>query len=457
MVFFAVLFVGMIAYLIYFQVAKSEEVANNSYNSRLEDAEEDVTRGTIYSSDLQKLAYTETDEDGNETRVYPFGNVFAQVVGYTKHGKAGIEKLCDYYLLSTSSGIFEQLAHEFYGTKDVGGNVITTLNTSLQQAAYDALGDDDGAVVIIEPDTGKILAMVSKPDYDPNEINDIWDDIVSDDDNTSLLNRATQGLYTPGSIFKIFTTIAYVRQSDDYESFSFYCDGSETFSSGTINCFNKTSHGTEDLKASFAYSCNGAFATIGTLLDIDGYIDTCEDLLFNSELPIDLDYSKSKFNLTSDSSTFDVTQTAIGQGTTLVTPIHMAMIAAAVANDGVLMKPYLVTEIEDYTGTTMEKYSPEEYERLFDESEAALLQEYMSAVTEYGTAKALGTSSSYSAAGKTGTAQLDDDDNINSWFVGYASDDDGREIAICVVLENVAQGSSSASSAAGEIFDAYFD
>lgn len=446
----------MIIYLAYFQIYERDDVVNNSYNARIASQSEYVRRGTIYSDDMQELAYTATDDDGNETRVYPFGEIFAQIVGYTTHGKAGIEKLCEYDLLSSNSNALEKIFHEFYGTKDIGDNVVTTLNVSLQQTAYDALGDNDGAVVVMEPSTGKILAMVSKPDFDPNEIDDIWNDIISDDDNTSLLNRATQGLYTPGSIFKIFTTLEYMRENGNYSDFSYSCGGSVTFSSGTINCFNKTKHGSVNLESSFAYSCNGAFATIGSQLNLTDYSELCEDLLFNSKLPLDLEYNKSRFNLTEDSTLFDVTQTAIGQGTTLVTPIHMAMVVSAIANDGVLMTPYVVDRIENYSGDVKEENSPSKYGNLMSASEAAQLQQYMEAVTDYGTAKTLGTSSKYSAAGKTGTAQLDNDDNINSWFVGYSTDREST-IAICVVIENVPQGSSSATQITKEIFDKYWE
>lgn len=446
----------MIIYLVYFQIYVSDDAINNSYNKRIASYAESVRRGTIYAAGMEELAVTETDSDGNETRVYPYKDVFSQIIGYTTHGKAGIEKMCDYYLLSSNSNALEKALHEFYGTKDIGDNVITTLDVDLQQAAYDSLGDDDGSVVVIEPSTGKILAMVSKPDYDPNEIDDIWDDLVSEEsDDTSLLNRATQGLYTPGSIFKIFTTLEYIQENSNYNDFSFSCSGTVTFSIGSINCFNKTKHGNENLENSFAYSCNGAFSTIGTQLDLTAFQKLCNNLLFNSELPISLEYNKSQFNLTEDSSTFDITQTSIGQGTTLVTPIHMAMIVSAIANDGTLMSPYVIERIENYTGDVKEQYSPVKYKKLMSTDEAKQLQEYMEAVTDYGTAKTLGTSSRYSAAGKTGTAQLDDNDRINSWFVGYADNGD-KEIAICVVIENVEQGSSSATEVTKNIFDSYF-
>ena len=149
-------------------------------------------------------------DDGTETRNYPYGSVFAHVIGYsdTELGKTGLESVENFELLTSNAFFVEKIQNEFRGEKNIGDTVVTTLDADLQQAAYDALGDNKGAVIVMEADTGKILAMVSKPTFDPNEIRSDWESLNSDEENSPLLNRATNGSYAPGSSFKVVTTLA---------------------------------------------------------------------------------------------------------------------------------------------------------------------------------------------------------------------------------------------------------
>ena len=191
---------------------------------------------------------------------------------------------------------------------------MTTLDADLQQAASDALGNFKGAVIVMEADTGKILAMVSKPDFDPNQIAANWETLNTDETNSPLLNRATSGSYAPGSVFKIVTTLAYMRQYSNYSDYSYDCAGSITVDNTTIPCAGGNVHGHEDLRSSFANSCNSSFANLGLQLDIEGYRDTAEDLLFNSQLPSVLDYTKGSFVLDEESPTSEIMMTAMGAG-----------------------------------------------------------------------------------------------------------------------------------------------
>ena len=292
------LFTLMIGYFVYFEAVLSEDVINNPYNARQEAFAEKVIRGSILAEDGTVLAETKVAEDGTETRVYPYAERFAHVVGYSSRGRTGIENLANFSLLTSDISTVEQIQNDIREQKDQGNNVVTTLNVELQEAAYSALGNSRGAVVVLEAETGKLLAMVSKPDFDPGSINEDWDRLTAEDDTDSALyNRAAQGLYPPGSTFKIVTLLEYMRENPDYEDFSFRCSGSLTEGNYTIRCYGGTSHGQEDLKTAFAKSCNSAFASIGLSLDETSFADTCESLLFNSDLPFDLTYSKSSFPL----------------------------------------------------------------------------------------------------------------------------------------------------------------
>lgn len=189
----------MMGYFAYFQFVKSEDFINSPYNKRQDLFARKVTRGEIISADGRILAETITDTDGTETRYYPYANMFAHVVGFSTNGKSGLESIANFNLLRSHTMTLEKVVNELQGEKNIGDNVVTTLNYDLQDTAYEALGKYDGAIVVMEPSTGKILAMVSKPDYDPNNIAEDWDELTAEDSESSvLLNRATQGLYPPG-------------------------------------------------------------------------------------------------------------------------------------------------------------------------------------------------------------------------------------------------------------------
>jgi peptidoglycan glycosyltransferase len=454
---FFFLFLAMIAYYVYFQVVKSEDFINSPYNSLQDLFSDHVVRGEIISSDGYVLAKTETDDNGNESRVYPYGNRFAHVVGYATNGKMGLENQTNFSLLRSHAFFLEQIVNDIKGEKNIGDNVVTTVNCELQNAAYDALGSYDGAVIVMEPSTGKILAMVSKPDFDPNTISANWDEITSGTSSV-LVNRATQGQYAPGSVFKIFTALEYYRENPfSYEAYSFRCDGSITYEGQTIRCAGNQKHGEEDLKSSFANSCNSSFVNIGLSLDRDTFEELCDSMLFNQNLPISFESCTSKIAISDDMTDSLMMETAIGQGNTLVSPLHMVLISSAVCNDGVLMMPYLVDHTENYNGIEVKSNSPKEYKTLLGSDEASFLQEYMQAVVEDGTAEKL-NGASYDAYGKTGTAQVSDSTSqTNSWFTGYAHRDGCEDIAIAVILENCDTSKTSATSAAKKVFDAYFD
>jgi len=451
---FILLFFALIAHYVNFQINESEDFINNDYNGREELFAERVIRGEIHSADGEVLATTIVD-NGNEARFYPYDYLFSHVVGYSVNGKSGIEKIANFNLLRSHVSMDEKVETELGAVKYIGDNVITTLNYKLQEAAYSALSFYEGAVVVLEPSTGKILAMVSKPDYNPNNVEEDWEYLIAEDNtSTVLLNRATQGLYPPGSTFKTVTTLAYLEQFG--ENFNYSCRGKLTAEDTVIHCINNKQHGSVDLEEAFADSCNSAYANMGLELDNSEFEDVCEKLLFNTELPIKLAHSKSSFNLTDASPEADVVQAAIGQGTTLVTPFHMALITSAIANDGMLMTPYVIDRVENYQGEVVAQYSPIKYSQVMSVSHAKILQEYMKAVVDHGTGTKL-KSSKYEAAGKTGSAEFSSRaEHCHSWFIGYASGEGKNDIAVAVLVEEAGTGASVAVPMAKEIFNTYF-
>lgn len=455
------IFIGLFAlvagYFSYYLLFKSRDIINSSYNRREEILSDRVIRGKILASDYSVLAETLVDEEGNETREYPYGELFVHVVGRSQKGLSGLEESENIRLLTSNVNSFDNMYHDLIGEKNLGDNIITTLDVRLQQIAYDALGDYRGAVVVMEPSTGRILAMVSKPSYDPNDINEIWEELVADEKMKSpLLNRATQGLYPPGSTFKLLTTLAYTRENMDYGDYEYDCNGSTEEEGMVIHCYNSKAHGEVDLKKSFAKSCNTSYATIGKELDITGFRDLCEDFLFNKPLPVNMASSISSFELrVGSSSVKEAMQTAIGQGRTLITPLHNALIAATVANGGNMMKPYIVDRIENADKATVKSYHPQSYAKPISILEADYLTELMRGVVKGGTAKDL-EGLGIEAAGKTGSADQDGGKPAHAWFIGFAPASEPK-IVVSIVVESVGSGSEYAVPIARKIFDAYFN
>jgi len=453
------LFLLMIGYEGYFLAVKREDVINNTYNARLDSFSDRVVRGKIRGNDGTVLAETLTGEDGQEIRNYPFGDLFAHVVGYSSRGKTGLEALGNFYMLTSHINLAEQAIRELSGEKNPGDDIYTTLDVGLQKTASDALGDRRGAVVVMEPDTGKVLAMVSKPGYNPNTIYNDWDNLVAEDNGEArLLNRATQGLYPPGSIFKITALLEYIREHpDNYGEFQFDCGGVWKQGDYKIQCYHQIAHGSQTLTEAFANSCNGAFASLGLNLDKERLAKTAEELLYNQELPLAIAYSKSSFDRKGDGSGDDTwlrLQTAIGQGKTQITPMHSAMITAAIANGGILMKPYLIEHVEHVGGETVKQFMPQAYGSLMTAEESAILTDMMEAVVTVGTGSALRTDA-YTVAGKTGSAEFETGKETHAWFTGFAPAEDPK-VVVSVIVEEGGSGGKTAGPVARAVFDAYF-
>ena len=384
-VIFFLMFGVMSAFLVWFNMSNQSEFFNNSYNSRQELMAEQNIRGTIFSSDGEKLAYTITQEDGTEKRIYPFNEIFCHVIGYASHGKSGVEAIANYELSHSSVDLNDKLSNSVSGEKHPADNVFTTFDAGLQQIADKALGVYQGAIVVTEVKTGRVLAMVSKPGFNPNEVDTLLKQLTEDEESSVLLNRATQGLYPPGSIFKVVTTLEYLREhKNDLSTYSYQCSGSFKLDNIKISCFNHKAHGYETYEDSVTNSCNSSFANIGVGLDLDAFAKTLDDLLFGKELPIDLPSSISSFDLVGDGTKEAIIQSSFGQGRTIVTPLQMNLITCAIANDGMLMRPRIIDGIKSAAGALIKKYEPTEYKRLMTSEESQILTDLMIQVVEVG-------------------------------------------------------------------------
>lgn len=448
-------FAGLIGYMVKYALYDAADNINSPYNKRTATISERVMRGSIKSANDKILAESKKEDDGEERREYPYEEMFAHVVGYTGHGKAGLESAFNYDLLTSHEDLMSQLKNGVSQKKNTGDTLITTLDTRLQKAAYEALDDRKGAVVAIEPKTGKVRAMVSKPDFDPNELDDIWEEINADEDNSCLVNRCTQGLYPPGSTYKLLTALEYMEEHPaSYGDFSYKCTGETIVNSVRIQCYEGEEHGKVDMEKAFTESCNTAFVTLGSTFHLKKFASLNQRCLFDRKIPFDLAVKKSRFDLDERSEASEVPQTVIGQGNTLMTPFHNALIMCAAANDGVLMRPYLVEKMESVDGVSVKEFAPEEYKTLMEKKDAKKLRTMLEHVVTEGTGYALQTDL-YTAAGKTGTAE-NEGERSHSWFVGYSNVED-PDLVVCVIVENSGAGSKYAAPVAKKVFDSYYN
>ena len=450
-----------VGYMGYFVLTAPNDtrITENSYNlARVNAKSETITRGDIVSSDRVVLATTIQNEDGEELRYYPFDNLFAHVVGYAGKSSSGIENEANTFLLTSTQTLSEQISSDLNNKKAVGDTVMTTIDSNLQFAAYQAMGDWQGAVVVMEADTGRVLAMVSKPDYNPNDMDTIWNSLSYLDSSESfLVNRATQGQYPPGSTFKLITALAYMREHpDDFENFTYECAGALTYEGTTINCSENHVHGLVNIRTGLQQSCNGAFAAMGITLENQTLMDVCDSLLFNSQLPIGLRYKQSSFNITENSTAQERMQVSIGQGATVMSPLHSVMITSAIANGGTMMSPYFIDRVVAENGTVVEEFEPEALSRVMTSEEAAWLEDAMLSVVSEGTAY-MAASDAYYSERKTGSAQYSSSlEKLHAWYTGYAWKDGESKIAVSVILEGAGSGGLNAAPVAKAVFDAWF-
>lgn len=442
---YVVMFLCLVISLFLISVNSSQ--ITSSYNPRIRKDDNTVMRGDIKDYNGNILGKT-VKKDGGFKREYTFDREFAHVLGYADMGKSAVELKYNFELGKVRFELIERIKQFLYNTDLKGNNLTLTLDQQIQKKAYDLLGNRKGAIMAIEPSTGKILAMVSYPNFNSNTIVEDWENLNSDSENSPLLNRASQGLYPPGSVFKIVTTATMIENIETWQDFKYECLSEETFGDKTIRCYESKKHGNVDLKQAFAVSCNTTFAKIGELLGADKLKSTAERLGFNKDTKYPLEYNKSIFSLSNNSTESELVQTAIGQGKTLVTPFEMARITSAIANGGILMQPYILDHIEDNRGNTIKKYMPQKESQLFSYEVSKQLVDMMVEVVNSGTAKSAKIDNVL-VAGKTGTAEVDNK-APHSWFTGFAPADK-PQVAVVVIVENSGEGGMIATPIAKEL------
>lgn len=424
----SVMFLSLICYLTYIEIFQRDELVSNSYNQRQWDSELGTQRGNILDSKGVILAETQ-----DTVRVYPYKGMYSHIIGYNSrtYGRINLERTYNDELLgrNTLSNLIGTSVNEY------GYDLMLTIDHSIQSYAYQALGNNNGSVIAINPKTGGIIAMVSKPDFDPNDekLIEKWNDLV-DDANSPFLPRATSGLYAPGSTFKLLTALLAVENK--LGDMTFEDEGTVEIGGNTFENQKEKAYGTIDLSRGFAVSSNVVFCTLGAKLGGDKLADVAERFGFNKKFDFDIPYQQSSFplDITDDAKEASL---AIGQGDILATPLQMAMLTCGIANEGVIMKPHLVGSVLNIEGEVIVETKPS---KLYTAANAVYTDDVVAMMVE--TVKN-GTGSNASiwgidVAGKTGTAENEktvlSDEDEHTWFVGFAPAYD-PEIAVVVMME----------------------
>jgi peptidoglycan glycosyltransferase len=436
----------------YLQVVRADALHHDSHNPRLIAEEYSRERGPILVGGHPVARSVETNDRLKYLRKYTDGKLFAPATGFYSivYGASGIEQEENSVLAGTDDSLFVRRVIDLLtGTPPKGGSVALTINAAAQKAAYDGLLrlHARGAVVAVDPSTGAILAMVSTPSYDPNDLSSHDPstirknyDRLSSLPSRPMLNRSIRQTYPPGSTFKLVTSAAALESGK-------YTPDSPIDNSSRLPLPQSTAvlpnenggpctSGQPTLTVALQNSCNVAFAKLGLELGDDALRAQAQKFGFDQAFEVPMRTVASRFPENPDLP--QTALSAIGQYDVRATPLQMALVAAAIANRGVLMKPYLVQEIRDPKLSILERTKPQAFGTAVSPQTAASLTEMMIKVVNEGTGTN-GQIPGVQVAGKTGTAQQGGGRTPHAWFVSFAPADNDPKVAVAVIVEDGAK------------------
>lgn len=459
MIFISILFAVLIANLTMLMVVNADTYKNLPTNNHTIQKQATRERGTIYTADGTVLAQSTPNGDGTYTRVYPAGPLAAHVVGYSssKYGTAGIEKAANDELTGTNSySSWTDVINDFAGVQQSGNDVRLTINSSVQKAAQEALDGYKGACVVLDPETGAVLALASSPTYDASDYDSILSGSSSSD---AMYNRATQALYAPGSTFKMVTLATALQNDIASEKTSYSAPSSMDIGNAPVTNYHSTGYGTISLRTATEKSVNTVFGQLGVQIGPDLLVKSAEQYGFNSDVFFELPLSKSLMPDPSEMTTWETAWAACGQPVgqhsspagPQATVLQMAMVGAAIANDGALEQPYLIDSVYGSDGAKISSTSPTTLSNTMSTDTAKRVRDVLEGVVTEGT----GTGAKISGvtiAGKTGTAQTGKAHD-DSWFVGMGPSDDCK-VVVAIVLEEASDTGTNAATRANGVLKA---
>ncbi|HIS39383.1 MAG TPA: FtsW/RodA/SpoVE family cell cycle protein [Candidatus Aphodovivens avistercoris] len=462
MVGFSILFALLVANLTLIMVVQAEAYQSMPGNNHTMAKEADTERGSISTYDGVVLAESQQTEDGTYERVYPAGDLASHVVGYysERFGASGIEASENETLKGQQNfASWTDVINDAAGIETPGNDVKLTLNSTIQQAAQDALAGQTGACVVMDPSTGAVLAMASSPTYDAGSIEDLLAQASDGSEASSeLFNRATQGLYAPGSTFKIVSLAAALENGIADEDDVFSSPGVMEIGNAEVTNFGDESYGNITLRQATAYSSNTVFGQLGTRIGSELLVQVAEKFGFGQDLDFELPVATSLMPDPDEMTEWETAWAAAGEPVgehespagPQASVLEMAMVGCAIANQGTIMQPYLVDSVYNANGERSYQAQPSTYLQAVSAETANRVKDVLKDVVNSGTGTAAAVSG-VQVAGKTGTAETGDGDN--GWFVGMAdANSDTPSVVVAIVLED--SSSTLASSKAAGVLSA---
>jgi peptidoglycan glycosyltransferase len=465
------LFALLVAFTSRWTIFEAASLRDNTLNKRTLLEQERIERGPILAANGTVLARSVRGPEGVYQRVYPTGELFAQPIGYhylePDIGSTGVELFRNEELNGQSGTNLQSVLDQLQGKELQGDKLITTLDPQAQRVARAALGEHEGAVVALEPSTGAVRAMASTPSYDPNALRSPASnarqarELNASPPTKSELNRATQFGYAPGSTFKIVTATAAIDTGEYTPESTVDGQNGIIVSGKLLQNDNGESFGPITLTYALAHSVNTVYAQVAEHVGkrtLQRYMER-----FGFDRKPELDYPADEMSASGEhdgesivaptSPSVDVGRLGIGQDKLAVTPLQMAEVAAAVADDGRLMVPHLAQRVVDSEGRTVQTIAPRVQSVVMKPSTAAAVRSMMEAVVEEGTGTAAQIPG-VKVAGKTGTAQTQFGDSINNvWFIAFAPAADPK-VAVAVTLKAVpGEGATFAAPVARAVIE----
>lgn len=459
---FTALFAVLIGNLTYIQVFKAAEYQDMPSNNHTITKARYIKRGSIITADGLTLAESIQQEDGTYVRSYPNGNLAAHAVGYysQQYGSSGVESSQDKTLTGSKDySSWQNALNSLAGITEPGNSVQLTIDSRIQQAAEQALAGRKGAIVVLDPRTGAVLAWASAPAYDNTNIAAAMEAAnASGGADTSMFDRATQALYSPGSTFKTITLSSALENGVAALSSTYSSPGRMEIGGADVVSVNEQGHGTITLDRAFAVSSNTGFGQVAEQLGADRLVATAQAFGYGQNLGIDFSTAASIMPDPADMSTWELAWAGagqpVGQGHTpgpQTTVMQNAVIAAAIANNGIAMNPYVVGQILAPDGTVIKTTRERSLGQAVSSGTAEQVKEAMLDVVQNGSGSAAGIAG-VKVAGKTGTAETNSA-TPNSTFIGFAPYDTPT-LAVSLVLEETTENEATAAAVAGQVLRA---
>lgn len=455
MIIYSVLFGVLVANLTYIMVIKAPEYQNLPSNNHTMAREATMERGTISTIDGTVLAQSVRQEDGTYKREYPAGTLAAHIVGYTsqKFGSAGIEAAYNDTLRGEQNfASFSDVVNSLAGIQTKGNDVTLTIDTTIQQAAQKALEGQVGACVVMDPESGAVLALASSPTFDAADYESLLTAAADDsNDSSELFNRATQALYAPGSTFKMVTLAAALQDGVATADTIYDSPGTLDIGNAPVTNVKKRNYGRITLEMAMWYSSNTVFGQVGVQLGADLLVQMACNFGFNEDIDFPLPLATSLMPDPEEMTTWETAWAACGEPVgehespagPQATVMQMCMVGSAIANEGALMQPYLVDGVYNANGERSFYPLPIKLKQAIDKDAAAREIEIMKGVVTEGTGSRAAIDG-VAVAGKTGTHERGDGED-DSWFVGLAPADDPK-VVVAVAIERGESGAGASAA-----------